>query len=184
MLPLRLIAAVVACAGFLPAADAYADKAPVIVIPSRPGIPTVINGRNANYAVVEGDWGLARPGHMPQTVIGGSPLAPSRAYAPRGAYFPAYGAPPARGRHEVDPGPNRERPEPAETFHRSWSSHSGPSAPRSAQRPAPQEPADEPWRGDAHRYDAPSDVVPPTIRDPNAISPPIVVVPQIGRQRP
>ncbi|HEY5963526.1 MAG TPA: hypothetical protein VIU42_05870 [Xanthobacteraceae bacterium] len=46
-----------------------ADTAPSIVIPSRPGIPVVINGRDASYAVVEGDWGLARPGHMPLTVM-------------------------------------------------------------------------------------------------------------------
>jgi hypothetical protein len=183
---------VIALGTLAPTAVARADKAPVIVVPSRPGIPTVINGRNANYAIVEGDWGLSRPGHMPQTVIGGSPLAPSRDYAPRGRYYPFYGSQPARGRHEIDPGPDRPLPEPAESFSRSWSSHGGPapvnhvpeSAPRSAQGPA-----GEPWRDPASRdhsyqYGASSDVVPPSISDPNAINPPIVVVPQIGRRRP
>ncbi len=51
-------------AGFAAFATALAraDSGPVIVIPSRPGVPVVINGRDASYAVVEGDWGLARPG--------------------------------------------------------------------------------------------------------------------------
>ena len=45
---------------FAAAAPARADEeGPVIVIPTRPGVPVVINGRDASYAVVEGDWGLA-----------------------------------------------------------------------------------------------------------------------------
>ena len=47
----------------LASAPARAEgEGPVIVIPSRPGVPVVINGRDASYAVVEGDWGLSRPG--------------------------------------------------------------------------------------------------------------------------
>lgn len=103
-----------------PAAPARADMGPVIVIPSRPGVPTVINGRNANYAVVEGDWGLARPGHMAPRVIGGTLLGPTRAYAPRRPYYPSLGAVPLTGRHEIEPGPNRIRPELAEPYSRSW----------------------------------------------------------------
>ena len=59
---------------------ARADSGPVIVIPSRPGIPVIINGRDASYAVVEGDWGLSRPGAVPVTVIGGSPILPNSVY--------------------------------------------------------------------------------------------------------
>jgi hypothetical protein len=80
-----------------------ADTAPSIVIPSRPGIPVVINGRDASYAVVEGDWGLARPGHMPLTVIGGSPIRPNPVYEPRNRYIPRYGRAPPRGRNEAEP---------------------------------------------------------------------------------
>jgi hypothetical protein len=29
-----------------------------IVIPGKPGVPIIINGVDASYAVVEGDWGL------------------------------------------------------------------------------------------------------------------------------
>ena len=83
---------VVALASFaLVPAHVRADHAPVIVIPSRPGIPVVINGRDASYAVVEGDWGLSRPGAAPVTVIGGSPILPNPVYARRHLYHPKYG---------------------------------------------------------------------------------------------
>ena len=94
----------VALAGFaaFAPAPARADSGPVIVIPSRPGIPVVINGRDASYAVVEGDWGLSRPGAVPVTVIGGSPLLPNSVYTRRNSYHPKYGraprARPQRGR--------------------------------------------------------------------------------------
>lgn len=45
------------------------ETGPVIVIPSRPGIPVIINGRDASWGIVEGDWGLARPGNIDPTVI-------------------------------------------------------------------------------------------------------------------
>jgi len=43
---------------------ALADGAPVIVIPGRPGVPIIINGVDASYAVVEGDWGLGKGVHV------------------------------------------------------------------------------------------------------------------------
>src|SRR4051812_19634259 len=86
---------VVALANFgLALASARADSGPVIVIPSRPGIPIVINGRDASYAVVEGDWGLARPGAVPVTVIGGSLVLPNEVYRRRNSYIPKYGRAP------------------------------------------------------------------------------------------
>jgi hypothetical protein len=51
------------------AAAARADNYPVIVVPGRPGVPVIINGRDASWAVVNGDWGLYRPGAVPVTVI-------------------------------------------------------------------------------------------------------------------
>ena len=95
----RTVFVVVALAGFaLAPVPVRADNGPVIVIPSRPGIPIVINGRDASYAVVEGDWGLSRPGAVPVTVIGGSPLVPNSVYRPRNSYIPRYGRAPERGR--------------------------------------------------------------------------------------
>ena len=106
------------------------DTGPVIVVPSRPGIPVVIWGRDASYAVVEGDWGLARPGHVPLTVLGGSPLRPNAVYEPRRSYHPRYGHAPPRGRNEMEP-PGIAGPEPAESFSRNWSSSSEMTAPAS-----------------------------------------------------
>ena len=122
------MALVVALASFaLAPAPARADSGPVIVIPSRPGVPVIINGRDASYAVVEGDWGLSRPGAVPVTVIGGSPVLPNEVYRQRNPYTPKYGRAPDRGRNEVEPPADRALPEPAESFSRSWSTSSDPT---------------------------------------------------------
>ena len=163
----------VALAALASAAPARADHAPTFVVPTRPGIPIVINGKNAAWAVVEGDWGLYRPGHMPQTVIGGYPVVPGRAYAPRPHYFPAYGTRPDRGRYEIEPPPDRQLPEPAESFSRSWSTK--------PQRPyAPRDRDRDPMQQQSYAPDP--DTVPPTIVDPNnTFNPPMIIVPHIRR---
>jgi hypothetical protein len=136
----------VALTGFvaLAPAAAYADSGPVIVIPSRPGVPIIINGRDASYAVVEGDWGLSRPGAVPVTVIGGSPILPNPVYSRRNSYHPRYGRAPLRGRNEVEPPADRALPEPAEDFSRSWSTSSDPIP--ASDRPATG--AEIPYNGD------------------------------------
>ena len=119
----RCLAVLVCGVAVLAAADvARADHAPVIAVPSRPGVPVIINGVDASYAIVEGDWGLSRPGHGNITIIGGAPV-----YDPgyRRAY-PRYGHPPPRGRHEVELGPHRPLPEPVETYSRFWSTQPEP----------------------------------------------------------
>jgi hypothetical protein len=115
---------VVALAGFASAPARAEGEGPVIVIPSRPGVPVVINGRDASYAVVEGDWGLSRPGAGIVTVIGGSPIMPNEVYRRRNSYIPKYGRAPGRGRNEVEPAADRALPDPAESFSRSWSTSS------------------------------------------------------------
>ena len=128
---------VVALASFaLAPALARADSGPVIVIPSRPGIPVIINGRDASYAVVEGDWGLSRPGAVPVIVIGGSPVLPNEVYRRRNSYIPKYGRAPERGRYEVEPPADRALPEPAESFSREWSTSSDTAAPVTITDPA------------------------------------------------
>ena len=52
------------------------SSSPVIVIPGRPGVPIIINGVDASYAVVEGDWGLAKGIHVQPTVYGGRLVDP------------------------------------------------------------------------------------------------------------
>ena len=133
----RMAFVVVALASFaLAPALVRADSGPVIVIPSRPGIPVIINGRDASYAVVEGDWGLSRPGAVPVIVIGGSPVLPNEVYRRRNSYIPRYGRAPERGRYEVEPPADRALPEPAESFSREWSTSSDTAAPVTITDPA------------------------------------------------
>jgi hypothetical protein len=102
---------------------AFADSAPVLVIPGRPGVPIIINGIDASYAVVEGDWGLGKNVHVTPTVYGGRYVDP----APNvGHYYPSAGHQPGFGRLEIEPPANRTLPKPAESYHQSWSSQSTP----------------------------------------------------------
>jgi hypothetical protein len=133
------------------------DEGPVFVIPTRPGIPVVINGVDASYAVVEGDWGLARPGAVPVTVIGGSPLLPNAVYSRRNSYHPRYGRAPQRGRQEIEPAADRALPDPAESFSRSWSTSSDVT---------PVNNAPDPAQGRAYPNDAGETYAPATITDP------------------
>ena len=110
---------------------AQADHAPAIVIPGRPGVPVIINGRDASWGVVEGDWGLARSIHVQPAVTYpwrswgwetyGRPLP--------GRYFPSAGSQPGYGRLEVQPPRNRRLPPQAETFRREWGAQSTPQGP-------------------------------------------------------
>src|SRR5664279_988977 len=100
---------------------ALADGAPVIVIPGRPGVPIIINGIDASYSVVEGDWGLGKGVHVTPTVYGGRYVDP----VPNvGHYYPSAGHLPGYGRLEVEPPANRKLPQPAESFHQSWGAQS------------------------------------------------------------
>lgn len=99
-----------------------AAEPPAYVIPGRPGIPVMIYGYDASYTIVEGDWGLDRPGAMPPTITYGPRIgAPPLYYGP---YFPRVGRRPGYGRLEVEPPPNRRLPPRAESYHREWSTQS------------------------------------------------------------
>jgi hypothetical protein len=116
------------------ASPALAQRGPVIVVPGRPDIPVLMNGVDISWAVVEGDFGLARPGLVTPTVIyrllpPGPP--PYSSGPPPGArvepgFFPTTGKQPGYGRLEVVPAPDRPLPPPAESYRRSWSSQSAP----------------------------------------------------------
>jgi hypothetical protein len=94
-----------------------------IVIPGRPGVPIIINGVDASYAVVEGEWGLGRGPQVQPTVYGGRYIDP----VPNvGHYYPSAGHMPGYGRLEIQPPANRKLPQPAESYHQSWSSQSAP----------------------------------------------------------
>lgn len=104
---------------------------PVIVIPGRLGVPIIINGLDASYSVVEGDWGLGKGVHVQPTVYGGHPLEPE---PPVGHYYPSAGHLPGYGRLEIEPA---GKPRPAESFRQSWSANSQPQLPEVPANPPP-----------------------------------------------
>jgi hypothetical protein len=104
-------------------AAALADSSPVLVIPGRAGVPIIINGVDASYAVVEGDWGLGKGVHVTPTVYGGRYVDPIPHV---GHYYPSAGRPPGYGRLEIEPPSNRVLPQPAESYYQSWSAQSAP----------------------------------------------------------
>jgi hypothetical protein len=96
------------------------SNGPYIVIPGRLGVPIIINGVDASYSVVEGDWGLGKGVHVQPTVYGGRFIDPEPNV---GHYYPSSGHLPGYGRLEIEP-PGKSRP--AESFHQSWSAESMP----------------------------------------------------------
>jgi hypothetical protein len=105
-----------------------------IVIPGRAGVPIIINGIDASYAAVEGDWGLSKGTQVQPTVYGGRYIDP----VPQvGHYYPSAGHLPGYGRLEIEPPPGRRLPQPAEGYHQSWSAQ---SAPLPAQSNVPVDP--------------------------------------------
>jgi hypothetical protein len=115
-------------------ATAFAGGGFDIVIPGRPGVPVIINGVDASYAAVEGEWGLGKNNQVQPTVYGGRYVDP----VPHvGHYYPSAGRTPGYGRFEIEPPPSRRLPQPAESYHQSWSVQ---SAPLPAQSNVPVEP--------------------------------------------
>ena len=115
------------CAAFalaITASSALAQRAPVIVIPGRPDVPVFINGIDASWGIVEGEFGLDRPNMVTETVIWQPFLSPI--VFPIPGYYPADGRRPRVGRLEINPPPNRVLPPPAPRYFRSWSSGSAP----------------------------------------------------------
>jgi hypothetical protein len=119
-----LLAGSLALAALGAAAPAVADNEPVIVVPGRPGVPVMMYGVDVSGAVIEGEWGLNRPGVVAPTVI--MRYSPPPSYQAPAAYFPANGQRPRVGRVEVIPPPNRRLPKPAEPFYRDWMTQSDP----------------------------------------------------------
>jgi hypothetical protein len=98
---------------------ARADHAPSFVVPGKAGVPVLIYGYDASWGVVDGGWGLYRPGQLPLAVI----YAPQQIYPVRErAYYPATGHKPRSGRHEVHTSAPLRAPQ---SFHRGWSTQSG-----------------------------------------------------------
>jgi hypothetical protein len=106
---------------FAPAA--FASEGFNVVIPSRPGIPVIINGVDASYAVVEGEFGLGKGVNNLPTVYGGRYVDSTPNV---GHYYPSLGQKPGYGRLEIEPPAHRKLPPPPPEYHESWSAHSAP----------------------------------------------------------
>lgn len=102
--------------------EALADHQPVLVVPGRAGVPVMIDGYDASWAVVYGDTGLYRPGHVAPQIMGPALIAP--VFTP-GGYYPSTGRPPRAGRREVDPARGRAASD--RDFYRSWGVRSEPT---------------------------------------------------------
>ncbi|MGJ4945499.1 hypothetical protein ACQR1W_33395 [Bradyrhizobium sp. HKCCYLS1011] len=103
------------------ASASFASEGFEIVIPMRPGVPVIINGIDASYAVVEGQFGLGRGYQMQPTIYGGRYID---AEPNVGHYYPSLGVKPGYGRMEIEPPADRKLPRPAESYHRSWGAES------------------------------------------------------------
>ena len=108
-------------ATFMAVPCAYADHQPSYVVPGRPDVPVIINFFDASWGVVEGEWGLYRPGAVAPTVIPAPYVMPRTQAKP---YFPSLGGIPYKGRLEIEPPANRQLPPLAPSYHRSWTSES------------------------------------------------------------
>ncbi|MEA2904617.1 MAG: hypothetical protein QOI12_2004 [Alphaproteobacteria bacterium] len=115
---------VVGFCGVGAAVAAQAADAPAIVIPGKPGVPVIINGYDASYCVVEGDFGLDRPGQVLPAIVACPMVAAVPGYS--GRYYPASGRRPGYGRREVEPPADRRLPRPAPSYYREWTTQSEP----------------------------------------------------------
>jgi hypothetical protein len=140
---------------------ALAQRGPVIVVPGRPDVPVLMNGVDVSWAVVEGDFGLARPGLVTPSVIyrlypvGIPAYGLGPAPRPEPGFFPKSGKQPGYGRLEVDPAPDRPLPPPAQSYRKSWSSQSAPG-PATDYAPFPAPPVGisiDRGRDDHHDHD-------------------------------
>jgi hypothetical protein len=151
---MRLGLALAIVIGMTPAAFAEGFE---IVVPSRPGVPIIINGVDVSYAVLEGGYGLGKGVNNQPTIYGGRLADPEPNV---GHYYPSLGVKPASGRLEIEPPANRRLPQPAESYHQSWSAQSAPT-PATAPATQPEIPLYPPPvimapPGDNHRRHDPS----------------------------
>ncbi|MGH6715811.1 MAG: hypothetical protein ACREDC_06435 [Bradyrhizobium sp.] len=126
---MRLFVLAVISIGIAPAA--FASDGFNIVVPGRPGEHVIINGVDATYAVVEGEFGLGKGVNNQPTIYGGH-YADATPHV--GHYYPTLGLKPGYGRLEIEPPANRKLPPRAASYHQSWSAQSA-ALPPTAQQP-------------------------------------------------
>ena len=118
---MRLVMAAAILIGVVPPAFAEGFD---LVIPGRPGVPIIINGIDVSYAVLEGDFGLGKGVNNQPAIFGGRYVGSDPPDV--GHYYPSLGLRPGYGRLEIEPPANRRLPQPAESYHQSWSAESPP----------------------------------------------------------
>src|ERR1700756_3877973 len=93
---------------------AFASDGFDIVVPSRPGVPIIVNGIDVSYAVLEGEFGLGKGVNNNQpTIYGGRVAEPE---PPVGHYYPSLGSRPGYGRLEIQ-APAQPQPAPPSERH-------------------------------------------------------------------
>jgi len=110
-------------------APAVAQNEPLLVMRGHPGAPVLLYGVDISGAVIEGEFGLNRPGQVAPTII--MPfwriyrfyaVAPAGYFPSIPGYFPSIGRGPRYGRLAVIPPPFGRLPTPAAPFYREWES--------------------------------------------------------------
>lgn len=106
-----------------------------VVVPGRRDVPVFVNpyGLDASYTVVEGDFGLDRPGQVNPHIVAGPRVVPL--LPPIKHYFPGLSGTPGVVEAAPPPAPFKP-PKPAESYSRSWSTQSDP-LPASTDPPYP-----------------------------------------------
>jgi hypothetical protein len=139
-------------------AQAESDSGSYVVIPGRSDVPVIVNpyGFDASYTIVEGDFGLNKPAMGNAHIVVGPHVVPVP--GPRRYYFPHTDEMPGYGRYEIVPPPNRRKPQPAESYERSWGTSSDPlpaSTDPQSQYPITVQPYVGPWgpRHDGRDHD-------------------------------
>ena len=121
---MKRIALIASCCWLVSASAIASETGPVIVIPGKLGVPIIINGVDVSYAVIEGDWGLARPSYTAPTFIYRNFYPTEVGPPPAAGYFPKTGRAPRLGRLERDVPRPPERPR---SYNRGWGIESAPT---------------------------------------------------------
>jgi hypothetical protein len=183
----RGLTILLAITGMGSAGVACADHAPSIVVPGRPDVPVIINGRDARGGIAIGDWGLYRPG-TPVTVIyrqpwpklkRNEPAQPVRRYRRKRAAKPSckcekpVAAPQAAPREkEIPPGERHFYP-------------GGSTPPRFGrlEDDRPMSPPPKPAESFSRSWSTSSQPAPATINQTPVVVAPTVVEPQVRPRR-
>ena len=90
-----------ALAAICGAGAARADHQPVLVVPGKRGVPVYVDGHEVSGAIISGEWGLYRPGHVAPTITYRRPWADPPHYYHYGHWRPWFAPPHYRRPHST-----------------------------------------------------------------------------------